>query len=131
MFEKVKEVVEDYKGKDHVRGLRDCNLMVLKIFDEENYEKMRGRYSTITGGIRASKRAYGVVSMYEYLVKNNDFKEVPKDFIQPFDVIAFPESHNIYLCLGQLWFGVNDFDEFGVISPSDYADGNYMIFRKE
>ncbi|MCQ9070508.1 DUF6950 family protein [Vibrio alginolyticus] len=131
MFEKAAEVIEDYKDEEHVRGTRDCNLLVLKLFDEENYKKMKGHYTTIRGGVRVSKRVYGVRSMYEYLQKNESFVEVPKGFERPLDVIAFRESHNIYISLGTKWFGVTEGEYFGFVSPEAYSQEDYVIYRKE
>ena len=129
MFKEAQKVINSYRNKPHVRGQRDCNLMILKIFDKENYEKMKGHYTTLIGGARVSSRVYGVKSMYGYLNKSG-FQVIPKGFERPLDVIAFKGTHNVYLCLGAQWFGVGQNETFGVVSPEVYDPNDYVIFRK-
>ncbi|HAT8542821.1 hypothetical protein [Vibrio vulnificus] len=129
MFIKAEEVIKEFRGHKHVRGRRDCNLMILKIFDEENYYKMLGRYSTIKGGVKASLRVYGVRSLGEYL-ESEGFSIIPNGFELPLDVIVFKNKHNVYLNLGTYWFGVNDQEVFGFVSPKNYKREDYLIFRK-
>ncbi|EGQ8479475.1 hypothetical protein GTP37_15195 [Vibrio parahaemolyticus] len=131
MFEKAKEIIEEHKGKEHIRGERDCNLLILKLFDEENYNKMKSRYTTIRGGVRVSKKVYGVRSMLEYLQKNESFKEIPQGYQRPLDVIAFKGQHNLYISLGTKWFGVIEGEVFGFVSPESYSKEDYVVYRKE
>lgn len=131
MFDYFREIIEEYKGKKHIRGKVDCNLLILKLFDLENHDKMYGRYSTIRGGIRVSNKVYGVSSIYEYLQKNEAFREVPRGFQRPFDVVAFKDTHNVYVCLGKYWFGVGKDDIFSFVSPLDYKKEGYVVYRKE
>ncbi|HCE1473013.1 hypothetical protein [Vibrio parahaemolyticus] len=129
MFSKAEEVIKEFRGQEHVRGQRDCNLMILKVFDEENYHKMLGTYSTIKGGVKASLRVYGVRSLREYL-EAEGFSLIPQGFERPLDVVVFKNQHNVYLNLGTSWFGVTDHEVFGLVSPKNYQREDYLVFRK-
>ncbi|EPO2258113.1 hypothetical protein [Vibrio parahaemolyticus] len=126
--ERAAKVIEEYNLKKHVRGTRDCNLMALKVFDPKAYEAMYQTYSTIKGGVKASLLVGGVRSMKEYLIKK-EFEEIPKGFEAPLDVIVFDDKHDVYLCLGRLWFGVITGDVFGMFEP-DKEGQTYRVFRR-
>ena len=130
LFNESRSVVEDYMNHEHIRGTVDCNLMILKIFEPENYAKMVGKYNTIIGGVRVSNKTFGVKSLAEWLKGNDDYIVVKNGFQTKLDIIVFEDRHDIFLNLGTKWFGVKNDNVFGFVDNSVYDKDDYIIYRK-
>lgn len=122
------EIIEDYNGQPHVRGTVDCNLLFLKIHEPEIYEKMYKRYSTIVGGVRSARKYTGYTSIKDVLDNSGNYVKIDKYHQLPMDVVVFDDRHDVYISLGNKFFGVNDQDIFSVFPMTGYED--YHVYRK-
>ena len=123
-------IIDDYNNRPHVRGDVDCNLLFLKIHEPEKFEEFHNRYKTIIGGVRVSRKIFGVSSIKEYLDTCGDYEIVRPNFQRPLDVIVFKDQHDLFVSLGNKWFGVDDSDTFSIVQKSRYNPENYTIYRK-
>lgn len=124
------EAIREYDKQPHVRGTVDCNLLFLKIFEPEKHDLFVGRYKTITGGVRVSKKEFGHPSVIHYLRESDDYKEINPNFQMEFDIVVFHDRHDLFISLGDKWFGVNDQDSFSLINKDLYSIDDYTIFRR-
>ena len=122
--------IREYNGQPHVRGTVDCNLLFLKIFEPEKHERFVGRYKTIIGGVRVSKSEFGYPSILQYLIESSDYEEIDSNFHCEFDIVAFHDRHDLFISLGDKWFGVNKNDSFSTIKCNGYDSKDYTVFRK-
>lgn len=127
---RISSVLSEYVHQDLVYGERDCNLMVLKIFEPERYDRFVGRYKSIIGGARVAKKEFGYVRIDDYMADSDDYTEIDPNFMMFGDIIFADQSRVAMIALG-----VN---RAFVIDPKTdkFAEGvvqippSYKIFRR-
>jgi len=125
------KIINRYNNQLHIRGTTDCNLLVLELFDKTKFEKFKGRYKTLTGAVRVARKEFGVSSVFEMLNSEDIYKTVDCNFQQPLDIVTFHDCHDVFISLGDKWFGVNDDNIFSIISKDKYNEEDYTIFRRK
>jgi len=130
MNETIKEITSEHNGKEHVRGTRDCNLMFFRLYEPAMFDAIHKQYDDILGGVKAGKRLFGFRSLRSFLQKNK-YKEVQPNFQMHGDIVTFHKGHDVYISLGNKWFGVRENNTFGVINRYDFDTNAYLVFRKE
>lgn len=128
-IEAASEIIDEYNYQEHIRGTVDCNLLFMKLHEPEMYEKFHGRYKTITGGIRVGRKLFGFSSIKEVL-ENGNYDIIDPNFQQPLDIIAFHNRHDIYVSLGNMWFGVDENNHFSIVSKVGYNSTDFTVYRK-
>lgn len=126
----LRDIVNKYKGKEHVRGDTDCNLMFIEYCEPHLYNRMHLTYTDIAGGMAQAKRLLNVRSVRGFL-KKSKYKRIHPNFQVAGDVVVFPKGFNVYLSLGDKWFGVGHDDTFQVLRKPEEESPTYLVFRKE
>ena len=125
------KIIDKYNNQPHIRGSIDCNLLILELFDKSKFDRFVGRYKTLTGAIRVARKEFGVSSIYEMLSTESTYEPIDCNFQQPLDIVSFHGCHDVFISLGDKWFGVDDNDIFSVISKDNYNNKDYTIFRRK
>ena len=126
----LRDIVTKYKGKQHIRGDTDCNLMFLEYHEPSIFEQMHLTYTDLIGGMAQAKKLLNVRSVRGFL-KKNKYKQIHPNFQQAGDVVVFPAGFNVYLSLGDKWFGVGHDDTFQALPKPIEKSPTYLVFRKE
>ncbi len=121
--------IGEYNGQNHVRGTVDCNLLFLQIHEPEMYDKLYGKYSTIIGGVRSAKRIIGYRSVRAILDECGRYEQIDPLKQLPMDIVVFEGRHDVYMSLGNKFFGVNEKDKFSIIQMHNYTE--YLVYRKK
>lgn len=125
----ITDLLREHKGKAHIRGDRDCNLLFCALNEPEHYHKLRHEYTGIADGVKAAHRILGVKSVRHFLRKNN-YIPIDPNFQILGDTVVFNKGHNVFISLGNKWFGVNKDDLFGLVDMHDYVVESYQVYRK-
>lgn len=121
------QIVRKYNNKERVCGSVDCNLMILEIYEPDEFNKLVDKYDNVKDGIRVAKEYTGYRSIHEYLAKSDKYKEIPTKSARFGDIGIVKEKQCTFLHLGKSLFGVQNIEGvevFGlgnVIQSDDYS----------
>lgn len=80
---KIINIIDKYRGEEHVYGLNDCNILVADIIDAlcgtEYADKLRGSYDSIISGMIVAKEKVGFSNARQALVKHGEKVDYPSN----------------------------------------------------
>lgn len=129
-MERLIEILREHKGKEHIRGTRDCNLMFFQLYEPEMYTALHLEYTDIIDGVKAGKRLFGFKSLRDFLKKHKSYNQITHNYQKLGDIIIHHKAHDVYISTGTKWFGVKADNTFGLVARYKYNSDDYKIFRR-
>ncbi len=89
------------------------------------YEKIKGRYTTVIGGVRVARRELGYPSV-EAIILDGDYTQIPNSFASLGDI--FIDGIHVSICAGSKTLALSD-DKYVLVDTSYFSD--YKTYRKD
>lgn len=123
----IRSVLSDYNNKPFVYGERDCNLLILDLYEPEISGKIKNKYSTLRGGLKLSKKVIGTYSLKGYLEEH--YTEIHPSCVMDGDIVYANKKFTFMLNMGDRYFGITQ-DVFNFIPKTRFDQTNYKFYRR-
>lgn len=126
---KIINVIDRYRGQEHVFGQNDCNILVADVIDAlcgtDYASKLRGSYTDIISGMLVAKEKVGFSNARQALVKHGEKVDYPMN--GDFCVVKHIKDGKTFYATTIHWNGKvlvekdNQY-EWGLFNKDDYKE---------
>lgn len=128
-LEQIKNIVREYNNKSLDYGTRDCNLMILDIYEPDKADTLRGTYDDVISGLKQSKKLLGYDNLQDIL-ESKDYEIIPTKFAAFGDIGKAPSPNTFVLHLGASIFAINEDDIFTNNPTKSLNIDDYIFYRR-